>query len=296
MTIPLAIIACLLWSTAFVGIKIGLRHSPPWFFAGTRFLLSGLILIPFSGGFRHLFSDLKHHYKTVLLVALLHTFLLYGFFYIGMTMVEGALAAIIVGASPLVSAVMAHIFMKSDRLTRIKVLSLMSGFSGVIIISLSRAPWSATGFRDTLGILLLLTGSTCAAGANIVVAKSNKSLPPLRLSSLQFTLGGSGLIILSLLTETWPSLPLPAEYWVTFSWLSIMSAIAMSIWFILLKRPGVKVSELNLWKFIMPVFGAILAWALLPDESPSVLPIAGMIIVAASILGFYRSAIDNKNN
>lgn len=33
----LAILACLLWSTAFVGIKIGLEYTTPMQFAGTRF-------------------------------------------------------------------------------------------------------------------------------------------------------------------------------------------------------------------------------------------------------------------
>jgi len=41
-TLLLAAVACMLWSTAFVGIKIGLRYSSPFQFAGFRFILSGL--------------------------------------------------------------------------------------------------------------------------------------------------------------------------------------------------------------------------------------------------------------
>ena len=62
-----------------------------------------------------------------------------------------------------------------------------------------------------------------------------------------------------------------------------MAAVAFSIWFILLQRPGVKVSELNLWKFIIPVVGAILSWILVPDENPEWLTISGMIIITAII-------------
>lgn len=46
-TIALAILAWLLWSTAFAGIKIGLTSSALLSFAGTRFMLSGLMLMPF---------------------------------------------------------------------------------------------------------------------------------------------------------------------------------------------------------------------------------------------------------
>ena len=62
-----------------------------------------------------------------------------------------------------------------------------------------------------------------------------------------------------------------------------MAAIAFSLWFKLLQRPGVKVSELNLWKFINPVVGAILSWLLVPDENPEWLTISGMIIITAII-------------
>lgn len=36
----LAVFACFLWSTAFVGIKVGLQYTTPFFFAGVRFMLS----------------------------------------------------------------------------------------------------------------------------------------------------------------------------------------------------------------------------------------------------------------
>ena len=281
--------ACLLWSTAFVGIKVGLRHAPPWFFAGTRFFLSGLLLLPFSGGFRNLSTDLRRHGRLIVGVALLQTFLLYGMFYTGMTLVEGALAAIVLGASPLITAAMAHFYLDGDRMTRLKALSLLGGLAGVILISLSRQPWSAQGLRSLTGIGLLLLGSTCSAGASILIVRAPQGLHPMRLSALQFALGGAGLVALSALTETWPAKLPPAEYWIAFAWLSLMSAAAMSIWFVLLRRPGVKVSELNLWKFIMPVVGAALAWLFLPNESPSLMPLLGMALVALSVLGYFRS-------
>jgi drug/metabolite transporter (DMT)-like permease len=68
-----------------------------------------------------------------------------------------------------------------------------------------------------------------------------------------------------------------------------MAAVAFSLWFMLLQRPGVKVSELNLWKFIIPVVGAILSWLLVPDEHPELLTITGMIIITASLIMFYWS-------
>ena len=94
---------------------------------------------------------------------------------------------------------------------------------------------------------------------------------------------------MSIPVEGSTSWPKPAEYWIVLAWLSFVSAAAFSIWYKLLQRPQVQVSELNLWKFIIPVVGAILSWMLVPGEKPEWLTIAGMIIITASLIGFYKN-------
>ena len=80
----------------------------------------------------------------------------------------------------------------------------------------------------------------------------------------------------------------PANYYYSLAWLSFLSAAAYSIWFLLLQRKGVKVSELNIWKFIIPVFGAILSWVLIPNESPDLVSVAGISITALALILFNR--------
>ena len=83
-----AILACFLWSTAFVGVKIGLRYSKPLSFAGIRFIISGLILLPFCGNIFSYISIVRRNFRTIALTGVFQTFILYYFFYTGMTMVE----------------------------------------------------------------------------------------------------------------------------------------------------------------------------------------------------------------
>jgi drug/metabolite transporter (DMT)-like permease len=64
-------------------------------------MISGLILIPFCGRLSVFFSEVSSQIRTVLLVSLFQTFLLYALFYTGMTMVSGAFSAIVIGSSPL---------------------------------------------------------------------------------------------------------------------------------------------------------------------------------------------------
>lgn len=291
-TTLLAVSACLLWSTAFVGVKVGLRFCGPLAFAGLRFMLSGLLLAPFWWRRRPSLAAVGGDAGLILKVAFFQTFTLYGLFYFGMTLVPGALAAMIIGASPLVSAVLAHYCMAGDRMNRIKAASIALGLTGVAILSFSRLPWaSATGLRELAGIGVLLLANVAGALGNIFVARHRSSLEPVFLNSAQIFLGGLALWGLSLPLEG--SLPdtLPWPFWTALAWLAFLSAAAFSIWFMLLRRPGVRVSELNLWKFLIPVCGALLSWLLLPDESPSLWPLIGMACIAAAIVLFNLPAL-----
>jgi drug/metabolite transporter (DMT)-like permease len=294
--VALAILACLLWSTAFAGIKIGLRYTDPFCFAGVRFMLAGLLLVPFWWRQnRDKARMIRENLKLILLVSFFQTFLLYGLFYFGITLVSGAVTAIIVGASPLVAALLAHYCMGNDTLTPAKVASLSLGIAGVAVLCLSREPWSSpAGLKELGGIILLLLSTVSSVYGNILVAREKRSMEPVMLNSIQIFLGGLLLFILSLPLEGLPRRILPLEYYAVLLWLAALSAIAFSLWFVLLRRPGIRVSEVNIWKFIIPVFGAVLSWLLLPDESPTASAVTGMACIALSIILFNLAVLRHE--
>jgi len=284
-----AIVACVLWSTAFVAIKVGLAHSKPFSFAGIRFMLSGLILVPFWLGKVHRRDISIHSFKVIITVAVLQTFLLYGFFYFAMTLVSGAVASIIVGASPIVSAVVAHFACRDDKLHKTKVICMgLAGF-GIVFVVLGTQPWRVGGIMDVAGICLLVCGSVVSTFGNIVVSKEKKNLHPVFLTSVQIFCGGLMLFFLSLPLEGQPEVTgLPVRFYFLLGWLSFLSAAAFSIWFYLLQHENIKVSELNMWKFLIPVFGATLSWIFLAEESPDLLTLCGMALVASAVWKFNR--------
>ena len=103
------------------------------------------------------------------------------------------------------------------------------------------------------------------------------------------------LYLLSITLEGHPKSSFPIEYWEILLWLSFMAAAAFSLWFKLLQRPGVKVSELNLWKFIIPGVGAMLSWLLVPNESPEWITISGIVIIIAALIMYYITSRDPLN-
>lgn len=283
----LAIIACLLWSTAFVGVKAGLEYMPPLTLAGTRFILAGLLLLPLSGGQRTLAHAWSGHRRTVVLASLLNTVGLYAIFFLALQFVRGAQAAIMIGASPLVAAVVAHYVMQNDRMTRQKSVSILLGVAGIVLLALSGKPWDPVGARECGGMLLLLIASVISALGNVVVARGRApSLHPVALTALQMLLGGALLLVAGLVIEGVPTLDLPLQFYAILGWLAFLSACAFAIWFNLLQR--VPVSELNLWKFLIPLAGAVLSWLLIRGERPDVASVSGMLLVASGIIWSQR--------
>jgi drug/metabolite transporter (DMT)-like permease len=280
----LAILACLLWSTAFVGIKIGLEYTTPLRFAGIRFFLSGLYILPFAGKIRESFRLLYLERKQVIRVGFFQTLLLYSLFYTGISMVPAATTAIIIGAGPLFASIMAHLMLHDDKFTLKNMGSILLGMTGVVIIAFTREKFSWSEGREFWGILILITANLSGSIGNVTVVKYRSSLSPLLLSSGQLMVGGLGIFLLSLPFEGIHFTINEPAYYASLGWLSFMSAAAFSIWFTLLKRPGVKVSALNIWKFLIPVFGALLSWLILPEEQPVVVQVAGMVFIVLSLV------------
>ncbi|MCT4614757.1 MAG: DMT family transporter [Marinifilaceae bacterium] len=280
----LAILACLLWATPFTAIKIGLKYTSPLYFAGLRFFISGLILLPFAGGYKSIISSVKNHRSYILSVAIFQTTLLYGLFYTGVDLVPGALGAMLIGAQPLFASIMAHLMLKNDKMNLKKTIAVLVGVVGVCIISLGRKDFD---FKSTipLGVLILVLNNIVGSTGNIIVSKYANRMPAIQLASFSMLAGGLFLIFGSQFIEN-PILKVdyPSEFYISLIWLAIVSATSISVWFALLGRPGVKVSNLNTWKFIIPLFGACLSWLILPNESPDTISILGMIVISISLL------------
>jgi drug/metabolite transporter (DMT)-like permease len=288
-TVFWAIIACLLWSTAYAGIKLGLQYDTPFHFAGIRFIISGLMILPFTVKPSLYLSMIRDNWRVVAWVTTLQIVVNYSLFYQGLNLVPGALGAVVYGAQPLIIALVASIMHKDDRLTQKKIITIVFGISGVILISLGRQAFKLGTGLELLGVLMLLTGNVATAASNVIISLKSKAINPFVLSSSSLFLGGVVLYLISIPVEVKHVGTLPVRYWMILLWLSFMAASAFSIWYKLLQRPGVKVSELNLWKFINPVTGAILSWLLIPDENPELLTISGMVIITFSLIIYYSN-------
>lgn len=280
----LAIIACLLWSSAFVAVKIGLKYHSPLQFAGIRFALAGLMLLPVLPDLRLFFAEVRENFGYVCLIGFLQVVLQYSLFYLGINMLPASISAMIVGSSPLFIALVAHFFMVSDRIDKYKLLSFFLGIGGVAIVTLGRKQLPSGAEIGLLGVGLLIMNNMVTGIYNVIIARKKQSISPMGLTSSSLFIGGISLMIISLPIEGFPPESFPNDYYFSLLWLSFLSAAAITIWNTLLRKKGVKVSELNMWKFLIPVSGAFLSWMILENESADFVSVSGMILIGIALI------------
>ena len=279
-----AIIACVLWGSAFAGAKIGFQYTDPIYLSGLRFTLAGILLVPVMMVKKVDFFGALKHWRFMLLFAFVQTFLQYGLFFMGLDKVPGAISSIIIGAGPLFVAIMAHFTLKDDKMTIRKIIAIVLGLSGIVFISLSQGRVSSGNPSFFMGIGLLILSNIIGSYTNImVVKKKSYNISPFALTSFANFTGGIMLLITSFIVEK-PEIKIyPFEFYAALLWLAFIPATSFSLWYGLLQRPGVKVSELNMWKFIVPVTGCVLSWLLLPGEVPTYASVTGIIIITLAL-------------
>lgn len=283
-TTVLAIIACLLWSSAFVAVKVGLNYQSPLQFAGLRFILAGLILMPVIYNFKKFKKEVATNFAYVCLIAFLQVILQYSLFYMGINLLPASISAMIIGSSPLFIAVVAHFSTADDKMEWTKISSIILGIIGVAIITFGQNALPSGLKISLFGVLLLIMNNMASGVTNVVVARKEHSISPMILTSSSLFIGGVFLFLISIPLEGFSEKTLNTEYYVSLAWLGFLSAAAITIWNTLLRRKSVKVSELNVWKFLIPVSGAILSWLILPNDQPDIISVTGMIFIGASLL------------
>lgn len=286
----LALLATVLWGSAFPWAKITFEYISPILVSGLRFVVSGILLLPFmfSGG---RFNDLKLHWKFILLFGILQNLLQYSIFYCGLDYVPSSISAIIRGAVPLFVAVMSFFMLSSTSFGWRKIVALLVGFSGVVLICIGDKSIIIDNPNFYWGILLLFISNIFGAYSNITLVKCKDKPSPIALTFGANLAGGLLLCLLSLIIDPkclHGMLTLPHRFWVAMTCLSIIPAIGFTSWHSLLSREGINVSELNVFKFIIPVVGVLLSWILLPNEQPSFKILVSIVIVVGAVIAVQR--------
>lgn len=284
-----ALLCCVLWGSAFPCIKIGYQlfqigsdqTATQILFAGCRFALAGILALVIGSLLRgEILVPKKQSYGKIVKLCLFQTVAQYVFFYIGLANTSGVKASIIEAVNVFIAIFVASLCFHQEKLTTRKIMGSMIGFLGVILVNLTGNEINAHFSLMGEGFIFLST--VAYAFSSVLMKGYSTEEDPVCLSGYQFLVGGLVMILcggamggrLTIMTVGGAAMLI---------YLALVSAIAYSVWGILLKYNPI--SKVAVFGFMNPVFGVLLS-ALLLKEYQMIGPMS-IISLILVCLGIY---------
>lgn len=263
-----AILCCALWGSATPFIKLGYKYILPVkdtastiLFAGVRFMFAGIItILIYSIARRKFLYPKKENLGRIATVSCFQTVIQYIFFYIGLANTTGVKGTVLSGSNAFFSLLVASLIFKQEKLTLKKFFACCLGFAGIILINLDGLDFNMNVTGD--GFVLI---STIAYGvSSVLIKKYSKYEDPVVISGYQFFAGGIVMIIAGLAMGGHMVID-SFKAFAVLTYLSFLSAVAYSLWGILLKYNPV--SKVTIYSFCIPVFGVVLSNLMLTESA-----------------------------
>lgn len=277
-----ALFVTFLWSTSWVLIKIGLEASlPPITFAGLRYSLAFLCLLPFvliSPAQRGALQALSRRTwaQLVLLGVMLYA-LTQGAQFVSLALLPAATLTLLLNLTPLFVALPSGLF-NGEPPSTTQWAGVALTVMGALVYFL---PLSIPA-GQALGLAVAFVGVLANAGSSLLGRRANSqgNLAPLLVTTV--SMGVGGLLLLAVGAATQGFGRLDAAQWLIISWLAVVNtAVAFTLWNNTLRvLTAVESSVIN--STMLPQI-ALLAWLFL-DEPLSPRQILGITLVGAGTL------------
>jgi len=283
--IPILIITfCLLWSSAFAAAKAALIDCPPLLLLTARFLLAGgltLIVAATRPGAWHIsWRDLG----VLVVLGLANNALYLGLNQLAMTTIAAGLAALIASANPVLTAVLASVFL-AEPMTWRKAAGLGLGVLGVVIIVQHRI---AIGADAPIGITFAVAALTALVAGTILFKRLKPAAGLWIGTGIQNLVAGVAVAPFAFTFESVSDVvPTWRLLWALGFLVLFVSILAYVIWFHLLTVIGP--SAASAYHFLMPPLGVFFGWLLL-GEHVEVRDLVGILPITVGIYFVTRLA------
>lgn len=264
-------------SFVFVGVIV--RELPPFTLVLVRASLAALALISFvrlSGTTLPVSPTL---WTAFLAMAVVNSLIPYSLIAWGQQHIDSGLASILISSTPLFSVVLAHILTHEERMTPARVVGVLLGLAGVVVLI---GPSTLRGLdRPRLGQLAVLGAALSYACAGLF-GRRFKDVPPVIAAAGQLTCTVVLVAPLALLLERpWTVRPSAAAGAALLGLGLLSTAIGYLIFCRILAVAGA--TNVMLVNFLNPV-SALLLGMLVLNERPSGIVFAGMACIFAGLV------------
>jgi drug/metabolite transporter (DMT)-like permease len=276
---------CVVWSSTWLAIKIGLGDLPPVSFAAIRFVIAFVVLIAVSIGRVPLLPKARADWILLAFTGVLMFAINYGLLFWGELHVSSGLAAVLQAMIPVAGMVFAHWLLPAEPMRWQQVGGAALAIGGVALICGRLFNHGGVfAFWGGLGIFL---GGVNAAFSNVLLKRRALELAPAMIAAWQMFFGSIPLISLGLFLEGNP---------MRFHWsrlalfcLLYLAIIGSALTFLLLYwlLPRMQVNKLQTIALITPPGAVTLGW-LLGGERFSLWSLVGGALVLAGVWVIFR--------
>jgi drug/metabolite transporter (DMT)-like permease len=270
-----ALFVTFLWATSWVLIKKGLGSIPPLTFAGLRYGLAFVIMLPWMlrpAARTELRRLTRRQWIDLGLLGLVFITLTQGAQFVALSYLPANMLSLLLSLSALVIALLGLIFLK-EHLGSLQWLGVLVSLTGAFIYFGQIGKFSMVGLA--IGLVCVLATSVAAIQGRALNRLRN--LAPLTVTGVSIGIGGTVLVVLGLLTEPLPRLGFN-EGLVVFWLAAINTALAFVIWNH--TQRTLTAAQSGVINNTMLIQIAILAWIFLGEQLSS-LQTAGLVIAAA---------------
>jgi drug/metabolite transporter (DMT)-like permease len=275
-----ALFVTFLWSTSWVFIKIGLDEIPALTFAGLRYGLAFLILLPLllRDDVRGSVARLtRREWALLAALGVVMYGLTQGAQFLALERLPAQTTSLVLSFSPVVVAIFGRALL-AERPAPLQVAgaALFLVGAGTFLYPASFPP------GQVVGLIVAVVGLLANAGAALLGRSVNRSttLPPVAVTLISIGIGSLVLLGAGIGTQGLPDLSLRG--WAIVVWLAaVNTAFAFTLWNATLRR--LSALESSVVNNTMLIQIAILAWLFLGEElGPR--QIVGLVLASAGTL------------
>lgn len=273
----------LLWGPAFLYMNIAVKEIPPLTLVAARVSLAALILLVILKIQGRSLPKTRKSWQQFAFTGLTYNALPFFLISWGQQYIDSALAAILVGSTPLFTMLMTRLLGSDERLTRAKITGAAIGFGGIFILFL---PGLLGGIQLTLWGMVAAVGAAASYGLALVYSHKNlRGLPPLVGPTSQLVMASVYLLPLSFIVDQPFNLPLPSLTAIgALLLLTVLSTVvAFSLYYRFLEQTSA--TNLSLVTYLNPIVATILGVLLLSEPvSATTFLGTGLILFGAAVV------------
>ena len=280
----LLVLLAFIWGSSFFNIKIATYSYDPITLALVRVIFASIPLLILCKLKKIKIDAFSKNWSRYALIGMCNIAIPFVLIAIGTAKINSYLAAILMSTTPLSGSILAHFFTKDEKLSFLKSLGVLIGFSGIILLFFDKVIINSENY---IYALITILGSTfyCIGGLLTLKLKREKNENVTTSTTLWSVIF---LLPSSLIIETpWESNPTLVS---TLSLLylgTIATGLAWLIRFRILTVNGL-VFQTQV-AYLIPIFGIIFGYFLM-DEIITWRVLVSLVII---LLGIY---IFKKNN